>query len=132
MVGALALHWNMQDRLGDMSITAMYKAGHDSLGEEMMAILTDKENVSRKLLRIAMLRLGKHLTLIEKKIHLTPQVDAALKSFGSEIDDVASVDLSLTANLLVSLSNNDLGDSDQQTVYEWLAVSQTLIIFIKK
>ena len=42
----------------------MYKAGHDSLGEEMMGILTDKENVSRKLLRVAMLRLGKHLSLI--------------------------------------------------------------------
>ena len=127
IVGALALHWNMQDRLSDMSITAMYKAGHDSLGEEMMAILTDKENVSRKLLRIAMLRLGKHLSLTEKKVHLTPQVETTLKSFGSEIDDVISVDLSLTANLLVGLSNNDLGDSEQQTVYEWLAVAQTLI-----
>ena len=48
--------------------TAMYKAGHDSLGEEMMGILTDKENVSRKLLRVAMLRLGKHLSLIGKDI----------------------------------------------------------------
>ena len=28
--------------LADMSVTAMYKAGHDSLGEEMMTILTDK------------------------------------------------------------------------------------------
>ena len=46
----------------------MYKAGHDSLGEEMMGILTDKENVSRKLLRVAMLRLGKHLSLIGKSI----------------------------------------------------------------
>ena len=117
----------MQDRLSDMSITAMYKAGYDSLGEEMMTILTDKENVSRKLLRIAMLRLGKHLSLSEKKIHLTPQVETSLKSFGSEIDEVSSVDLSLTANLLVGLSNNDLGDSEQQTVYEWLAVAQTLI-----
>ena len=122
-----ALHWNMQDRLSDMSITAMYKAGHDSLGEEMMGILIDKEDVSRKLLRIAMLRLGKHLTIIDKKIHLTPQVEATLKSFGSEIDEVTSVDLSLTANLLVSLSNNDLDDTEQQTVYEWLAVAQTLI-----
>ena len=110
-----------------MSVTAMYKAGHDSLGEEMMTILTDKENVSRKLLRIAMLRLGKHLTLTEKKIHLTPQVETTLKSFGSEFDDVVIVDLNLTANLLVALSNNDLVDSDQQTVYEWLAVAQTLI-----
>ena len=67
------------------------------------------------------------LLSIDKKIHLTPEVEATLKSFGSEIDEVANVDLSLTANLLVSLSNNDLDDTEQQTVYEWLAVAQTLI-----
>ena len=67
------------------------------------------------------------LLLKDKKIHLTPEVEATLKSFGSEIDEVANVDLSLTANLLVSLSNNDLDDTEQQTVYEWLAVAQTLI-----
>ena len=54
-------------------------------------------------------------------------MEATLKSLGSEIDEVANVDLSLTANLLVSLSNNDLDDTEQQTVYEWLAVAQTLI-----
>ena len=74
-----------------------------------------------------MLRLRKHLTLTEKKIHLTPQVETTLKSFGSEFDDVVIVDLNLTANLLVALSNNDLVDSDQQTVNEWLAVAQKLI-----
>ncbi len=94
-----------------MSVTAMYKAGHDSLGEEMMTILTDKENVSRKLLRIAMLRLGKHLELIEKKIHLTHQVETTLKSFGSKFGDVAIEDFNLTANLWVALSSNDLGNS---------------------
>jgi hypothetical protein len=74
-----------------------------------------------------MLRLGKHLTLTEKKIYLTPQVDTTLKLFGSEFDTVVIVDLNLTANLLVALSNNALVNSDQQTVYEWLAVAQTFI-----
>ena len=54
IVGALALHWNMQDRLSDMSITAMYKAGHDSLGEEMFpsySTLKHSENSDGNLMR---------------------------------------------------------------------------------
>ena len=55
------------------------------------------------------------------------QMETSLKLFGSEFDNVVIVDLNLTANLLVALSNNDLVDSDQQTVNEWLAVAQKLI-----
>ena len=54
-------------------------------------------------------------------------METSLKLFGSEFDNVVIVDLNLTANLLVALSNNDLVDSDQQTVNEWLAVAQKLI-----
>ena len=126
-VGFLAMHWNMQDKLADLSVSAMYKAGQDALGEEMMVAMTEKDEISRKLLRIAMLRLGKHITLSDKKIHLTPEIESSLKSFGDEVDDVASVDLNSTVNLLVALTNNDLGDSEQQSVYEWLAVAKLLV-----
>ena len=75
-----------------------------------------------------MLRLAKHLTLMDTKIHLTSEVETTLKSLASdEMDEVSTVDLSLTANLLVSLSNNDLADREQQSVYDWLAVAQSLI-----
>ena len=50
-----------------------------------------------------------------------------MKQLAPEVDDVATVDLNQTANLLVSLTNNDLCDVDQQSVYDWLAVAQTLI-----
>ena len=74
-----------------------------------------------------MLRLAKHLSMTERQVHLTPEVEAMVKELASEVDDVASVDLSKTANLLVALTNNDLSDIDQQSVYDWLAVAQTLI-----
>ncbi len=74
-----------------------------------------------------MLRLAKHLSMTERQVHLTPEVEAMVKELASEVDDVASVDLSKTANLLVALTNNDLSDVDQQSVYDWLAVAQTLI-----
>ena len=64
---------------------------------------------------------------MRKKIHLTPEIEPSLKSFGDEVDDVASVDLNSTVNLLVALTNNDLGDSEQQSVYEWLAVAKLLV-----
>ncbi len=127
LTGYLAMYWNMQDKHTDLIITALYKAGHDSLGEEMMSVLNDKESISRSLLRVAMLRLAKELSLTERKIHTTPDVELAVKSFQQEIDEVIRVDLNQTANLLVALSNNDLADAEQQTVYEWLAVAQTLL-----
>ena len=92
-----------------------------------MCTLPEKETISRKLLRISMLRLAKYLSMTERQVHLTPEVEGMVKELASEVDDVASVDLSKTANLLVALTNNDLSDVDQQSVYDWLAVAQTLI-----
>ena len=74
-----------------------------------------------------MLRLAKHLSMTERQVHLTPEVEVMVKELSSEVDEVASVDLSKTANLLVALTNNDLSDVDQQSVYNWLAVAQSLI-----
>ena len=74
-----------------------------------------------------MLRLAKHLSMTERQVHLTPEVEVLVKELASEVDEVASVDLSKTANLLVALTNNDLSDVDQQSVYNWLAVAQSLI-----
>ena len=140
----------MVDRLSEVRIVSMYKGGYDSLGisfiysiliaiclllfsqylsigEEIMCTLPEKETISRKLVRISMLRLAKHLSMTERQVHLTPEVEGMVKELASEVDDVASVDLSKTANLLVALTNNDLSDVDQQNVYDWLAVAQTLI-----
>ena len=66
-------------------------------------ILTDKENVSRKFLCIAMFRLGKQLTQTEKKIHQTPQMETTLKSLGSEFDNVVIVGLPIHWLLLVTM-----------------------------
>ena len=74
-----------------------------------------------------MLRLAKHLSMTERQVHLTPEVEVMVKELASEVDEVALVDLSKTANLLVALTNNDLSDVDQQSVYNWLAVAQSLI-----
>ena len=125
----------MVDRLSEVRIVAMYKAGFDSLGEEILCTMADKETISRKLLRIAMLRLSKNLVMAESdanlqaklKVVLGDEVKNTVKELTSEIDDVALVELGQTANLLVALTNNDLSDVDQQTVYDWLAVAQTLI-----
>ena len=97
-----------------------------------MAALADKENVSRRLLRIAMLRLGKFLSMNEDRdIHLSVEVQTALKSFGDEVDEVSVVDLEATKNLLITLSHNEMSDSEQQTVYEWLAVAQAVMRYSK-
>ena len=135
LIGILAMHWNMVDRLSEVRIVAMYKAGYDSLGEEILCTMADKETISRKLLRIAMLRLSKNLVMAESDVNLQAKLKVVLgdevkntvKELTSEIDDVALVELGQTANLLVALTNNDLSDVDQQTVYDWLAVAQTLI-----
>ena len=132
MIKALALHWNLGDKLSDIGIVALYKAGFDALGEEIMSTLADKEGVSRRLLRIAMLRLGKHLSMNEQtNIHLSPEVQSALKSFGDEVDEVSTVNLDDTKNLLVALSHNEMSDSEQQNVYEWLAVAQSVMRYAK-
>ena len=111
---------------------ALYKAGFDALGEEIMSALADKESVSRRLLRIAMLRLGKHLSMNEQnKVHLSPEVQSALKSFGDEVDEVSVVNLEDTKNLLITLSHNEMSDSEQQSVYEWLAVAQSIMRYAK-
>ena len=33
LVGILAIHWNMVDRLSEVRIVSMYKGGYDSLGK---------------------------------------------------------------------------------------------------
>ena len=81
LIGILAMHWNMVDRLSETRIVSMYKAGFDSLGEEIMCTMAEKDSISRKLLRIAMLRLAKHLTMVERKVHLTPEVEVSISYY---------------------------------------------------
>ena len=62
-----------------------------------MCTLPEKETISRKLLRISMLRLAKHLSMTERQIHLTPEVEGMVKELASEVDDVFPVILQLFA-----------------------------------
>jgi hypothetical protein len=128
MIGSLAFLWNMRDRLNELNVVALYKAGQDSLGEELMGTIAEKGSISRRLIRIAILRVSKYLIMTnDHNVNLPSEVSATVKALGPEVDDVSTVELRCSANLLIALSNNDLSDTDQQSVYDWLSVIQSMI-----
>ena len=50
--------WHMPERLREMQIISLYRAGHDLLGAELINILSDRTSIGHKLLHVSLLRLS--------------------------------------------------------------------------
>lgn len=131
MVNMLAKMWNMSDKQRELHVVALYRGGQDTLGEELLHTLAERQSVSQKLLRLAMLRLAKYVYESKdqevKLAAVRSELASKLATLSKEVDTITASSVKATSNLLISISNTDLDDQSQQLVYECLSVTQTFL-----
>jgi len=140
----IAKMWHLAEKHREIQIVSLYRAGHDTLGTELMNLLPDRTSVGHKLLHVCLLRLSKHIYFGGIDSSNCPQGEAKAKiaavgitnanltrqlnTIKNEASKSLSVETSLkdTSDLLILLSGLELEEQSQQLAYECLALTQSL------
>ena len=72
-----------------MQVIALYKEGHDGLGEEVLSSVADKGSLGVRLLHVAVLRLTKHIYESEDHARKLAAVKPELMSRFCQLQDEA-------------------------------------------